>query len=77
MMLVLAYNSNPVDGRQLHNRIERAIELKSKTIKHKISHNVRKRATEHVRPAKIQISLRIRAVWPESSLGANLIAKDA
>ena len=25
---------------------------------------------EHVRPAKIQISLRIHAVWLESSLGA-------
>ena len=31
----------------------------------------------HVRPAKIQISLRIRAVWSESSLGAFWIAKDA
>ena len=31
---------------------------------------------EHVRPAKIQISLRIRAVWSESSLCAFWIAKD-
>ena len=31
----------------------------------------------HVRPAKIQISLRIRAVWSESSLGAFWIGKDA
>ena len=31
----------------------------------------------HVHPAKIQISLRIRAVWSESSLGAFWIAKDA
>ena len=31
----------------------------------------------HVRPAKNQISLRIRAVWSESSLGAFWIAKDA
>ena len=30
-----------------------------------------------VRPAKIPISLRIRAVWSESSLGAFGIAKDA
>ena len=29
-----------------------------------------------VRPAKIQISLRIRAVWSESSLGAFWLAKD-
>ena len=31
----------------------------------------------NVRPAKIQISLRIRAVWSESSLGAFWIAMDA
>ena len=31
----------------------------------------------HVRPAKIQISLRIRAVWSESSLGVFWISKDA
>ena len=37
--------------------------------------NVRK--VLHVRPAKIQISLRIRAVWSESSLGAFCIAEDA
>ena len=37
---------------------------------------VRKR-TFYVRPAKIQISLRIRAVWSESSLDAFWIAKDA
>ena len=30
----------------------------------------------HVRPAKIQISLRIRAVWSESSLGTFWIDKD-
>ena len=29
-----------------------------------------------MRPAKIQISLRIRAVWSESSLGSFWIAKD-
>ena len=29
-----------------------------------------KHTCEHVRPAKIQISLRIRAVWSESYLGA-------
>ena len=31
----------------------------------------------HMPPAKIQIRLRIRAVWSESSLGALWIAKDA
>ena len=40
------------------------------------SHNDRKRSYGHVRPAKIQIRLRIRAVWSESSLGAFWIAKD-
>ena len=39
--------------------------------------NVRKRTFGHMRPAKIQISLRIRAVWSESPLGAYWIAKDA
>ena len=39
--------------------------------------NVRKHSFEHVRPAKILIRLRIRAVWSESSLGAFWIAKDA
>ena len=33
-----------------------------------LSQNVRKRALWHVRPMKTQISLRIRAVWLESSL---------
>ena len=42
-----------------------------------LSRNVRKRTFEHVRPAKIQIRLRIRTVWSESSLGAFWIAKDA
>ena len=39
--------------------------------------NVMKRSSMHVRTAQIQISLRIRAVWSESSLGAFWIAKDA
>ena len=39
--------------------------------------NVRKCTFGHVRPARIQISLRIRAVWSESSRGAVWIAKDA
>ena len=43
----------------------------------KLSRNVRKRTFGHVRPAKIQISLRICAGWSESSLGALWIAKDA
>ena len=41
-----------------------------------MSINVRKRTSRHVRPAKIQINLRIRAVWSESSLGAFWTAKD-
>ena len=32
--------------------------------------------TGHLRPAKLQISLRIRAVWSESSLGSFWIAKN-
>ena len=39
--------------------------------------NVRKRIFGHFRSAKIQISLRMRAGWSESSLGAFWIAKDA
>ena len=42
-----------------------------------MSRNVGKRTYEYVRPAKILIRLRIRAVWSESSLGAFWIAKDA
>ena len=42
-----------------------------------INRNARQRTFGHVRPAKIQISLRIRAGWSESSLGAFWIAKDA
>ena len=38
---------------------------------------VRKRTFGHMRPAKIQIRLRIRAVWSESSLGAFWISKNA
>ena len=43
----------------------------------KISRNVRKRTFGHVHLAKIHISLRIRAVRSESTLGAFWIAKDA
>ena len=39
--------------------------------------NVSNRTFSHVRPAKIQISMRIRAVWSESLLCAFWIAKDA
>ena len=39
--------------------------------------NVRKRIFGHLRPEKIQIRLRIRAVWSESSLGAYWITNDA
>ena len=38
---------------------------------------VKKRNFGHVRPTNIQIRLRIRAVWSESSLGAFWIAKVA
>ena len=48
------------------------------TLTHKqTGRNVRKRTVVHVLPAKIQIRLRIRAVWSESSLCAFWIAKDA
>ena len=40
------------------------------------SRTVKKRTFRYVRQAKIQISLRICAVWSESSLGAFWIAKD-
>ena len=43
-----------------------------------VSHDVGKRNTSgSVRPVQIQISLRIRAVWSEPSLGAFWIAKDS
>ena len=42
-----------------------------------MTRNVRKRTFGHVRPAKIQISLRFRAEWSESSMRASSIAKDA
>ena len=42
-----------------------------------LNRNVRKRPFGHVRLVKIQISLRIRAVWSESSLGAYWTAKGA
>ena len=43
-----------------------------------MSHNFWKRAFgKHVRPANIQINLRIRVVWLETSLGSFRIAKDA
>ena len=42
-----------------------------------MSRNVRKHTFEHVGPAKIQISLRIRSISSESLLGAFWIAKDA
>ena len=42
-----------------------------------MSNNVRKRTFGHVRPEKIPIRLRIRAVWSESSLGAFWITKNS
>ena len=41
------------------------------------SRNVRNRTFGYVHQTKIQISLRIRAVWLKSSMGAFWIAKDA
>ena len=41
------------------------------------SRNIRNRTSGHVRPANVQISLRIRAVWSEFSLAAFWIAMDA
>ena len=45
-------------------------------IPNKLSRNVRERTFWQMRPAKIQIRLRICAVWSESSLGAYWIAQD-
>ena len=42
-----------------------------------IFRNARKHTFGHMRPAKIQIGLRIRTVWSEPSLDAFWIAKDA
>ena len=42
-----------------------------------MSLNVRKRTFDHVRTANIQISLRMVAVWSESSPGAFWVDKDA
>ena len=42
-----------------------------------MSSNVRKRTFRYERPARIQIRLRIRAVWSESSLGAFWISQDS
>ena len=43
----------------------------------RLSHTIRWRIFRNVHPVKIQISLRIRAVWSESSLGVFWITKDA
>ena len=37
---------------------------------------IRKRTLDNMRPAKIQFSLHIHAIWSESSLGAFWTAKD-
>ena len=42
-----------------------------------MTRNVKKCTSGHVRPANIKISMRMRAVWSESSLGALWIAKNA
>ena len=63
-------------------KLENILELSSNTYTHtmqglrcfnmpqKTTRNFRTPTVGHVRPAKIQIRLRIRAVWSESSLGA-------
>ena len=55
----------------INNNILLILNLKRESL------NVRKRTFEHVLPAKIHISMRIRAVWSESSLGAYWPVKDA
>ena len=45
--------------------------------RNEMSRNVKQRTFRHVRPEKILISLRIRAVWSESSLCAFWIAENA
>ena len=55
--------------------VNRNITVLTKT--ENISQNVRKRTFGHVRPAKIQISRCMRALWSDSSLGAFWTAKDA
>ena len=42
-----------------------------------LSHEIRKRTFGHKHPAKIQIRLRLRAVWSEYSLGTFWIDKNA
>ena len=42
-----------------------------------MARNVKKRTFEHVCPAKIQVGLRICAVWSKPLLGACLVTKDA
>ena len=42
-----------------------------------MSRNVQKRAFSYVRPTKTQISLRMRAVWSESSLSASFVNQNA
>ena len=46
------------------------------TLQYKIYRHVGKCNNGHVRPAKTQISLRVRAVWSESSLSALWIANE-
>ena len=46
-------------------------------IDHNMSHDKTKNNKMSVRPAKTQISLGIRQVWPESSLCAQWVAKDS
>ena len=52
------------------------MESHAKTITFSMNEQPRKRTFEHMHLAKIQISLRIRAFWPESSLSAFWITKD-
>ena len=48
-------------------RIQNRIPVYAEPFAHHLNRNIRKRNFRYVRPVKIQISLRIRAVWSESS----------
>ena len=58
-------------------KIHKSRNVRKCILGHHTSRNVRKRTFGHMRPAKIQIRLRIRAGWSESSRGAVWISKDA
>ena len=75
-MAVYCYKNNSPYLLAISMTIERD-NRQSERIALRMSRNVRERILAHVLPVKIQISLRVRAVWSESSFGAFWIAKDA